>query len=152
MTNSSSTIIFGIGNSGRSDDGLGWAFLDKIEQTGEFEGELIYRYQLQIEDAELIRNAKQVIFVDAHQGKLDNGFEWRDCVPSNTYSFTSHELAPEAILFLCQDLYEVLPPTKVLVLEGQNWDLNIGMSTSAINNLDAAFEDFHNKVMKHSVV
>lgn len=142
MINASGTIIFGIGNSGRSDDGLGWAFLDKIEQTGDFEGDLVYRYQLQIEDAELIRNAKQVIFVDAFQGKLKNGYEWKDCVPSNTYSFTSHELSPEAILFLCQDLYDVLPPTKVLVIEGEDWELNIGMSSNANKNLESAFRDY----------
>lgn len=152
MKSASGTIIFGIGNSGRSDDAIGWAFLDKIEQTGEFEGDLVYRYQLQIEDAELIRNAKQVIFVDAYQGKLKNGFEWKDCVPSNSYSFTSHELAPEAILFLCQDLYDILPSTKVLMIEGEDWDLNIGMSSKAKANLEAAFEDFYVKVLDPCLV
>ena len=28
------TLIFGIGNCGRSDDGLGWAFIDWLEERG----------------------------------------------------------------------------------------------------------------------
>ena len=45
------TIILGIGNNGRQDDGLGWAFLDFLEEQNTTI-DLEYRYQLQIEDAE----------------------------------------------------------------------------------------------------
>jgi Ni,Fe-hydrogenase maturation factor len=62
------TIILGIGNNGRQDDGLGWLFLDSLKDL-ESKLTLEYRYQLQIEDAELISNYKTVIFVDASKSQ-----------------------------------------------------------------------------------
>ncbi|RLD75788.1 MAG: Ni/Fe hydrogenase, partial [Bacteroidetes bacterium] len=59
------TIVFGIGNIGRQDDGLGWLFLDHLKEKQFNHLDLEYRYQLQIEDAELICNYDTVIFVDA---------------------------------------------------------------------------------------
>ena len=61
-------LLIGIGNSGRSDDGLGWAFVETMAQNEAFTGDTLLRYQLQIEDAAQISEYKQVIFVDAHQG------------------------------------------------------------------------------------
>ena len=61
----SSALLVGIGNSGRQDDGLGWAFLDRIEQDALFDGRIEYRYQLQVEDAALVRDAARIVFVDA---------------------------------------------------------------------------------------
>jgi Ni,Fe-hydrogenase maturation factor len=66
-------IVLGIGNTGRQDDGLGWLFLDRLKEAG-FEGAMEYRYQLQVEDAELISRYSQVIFVDASKTDLSNGF------------------------------------------------------------------------------
>ena len=54
-------IIFGIGNSGRQDDGLGWAFLDLLKKNEFEKASFEYKYQLQIEDAELICNYDTVL-------------------------------------------------------------------------------------------
>jgi len=67
------TLLFGIGNSGRSDDGLGWSFLDRIKQETDFAGQFEYRYQLQVEDAALVRDAERVIFIDSYKGELPGG-------------------------------------------------------------------------------
>ncbi|PSR08953.1 MAG: Ni/Fe hydrogenase, partial [Bacteroidetes bacterium] len=57
-------LLLGIGNSGRADDGLGWAFAEAFsDQADLFEVEL--RYQLQIEDALLISTYQRVVIVDA---------------------------------------------------------------------------------------
>ena len=56
------TLLFGIGNSGRSDDGLGWEFLDKIKPNFPIDFDMEYRYQLQIEDAELAKQYQRVMF------------------------------------------------------------------------------------------
>ena len=42
-------LIIGIGNSGRADDGLGWAYLDAIASLDLEEIDTEYKYQLQIE-------------------------------------------------------------------------------------------------------
>ena len=128
-------ILFGIGNCGRCDDGLGWAFLDQIEQEGTFRGQLEYRYQLQIEDAALIRDAERVVFVDSHRGSLPGGWSWQPCEASADFEFTTHTLAPQAVLFLCQNLYGKHPHAEVLMIEGVKWDLANGLSGQATQHL-----------------
>ena len=135
-------LLIGIGNSGRQDDGLGWAFLDALKETGQFPGQINYCYQLQVEDADLISQASQVIFIDAFKGKLKNGFQWHVCRASGDFAFTTHALSPEAILFLCQDLYQKDPPTYVLQIEGENWELKTGLTPKARENLKVALNFF----------
>jgi hydrogenase maturation protease len=131
-------ILFGIGNSGRNDDGLGWAFLDRIQQESDFPGQLEYRYQLQVEDAELISRAEHVIFVDSYKGALAGGFQWKSCETLPGFEFTSHILPPGAILYLCQDLYDKLPRADLLLIQGESWELQTGLSPDAERNLDHA--------------
>lgn len=138
-------VMFGIGNCGRNDDGLGWAFLDQINKDGAFPGQLEYRYQLQIEDAALIRDAGQVVFVDSCQGILPGGFSWEPCEASPEFEFTSHVLAPQAVLFLCQDLYGKKPAADLLKIQGVAWELKNGMSAQAHKHLESALRFFRNK-------
>ncbi len=141
--NSAGTLIFGIGNNGRCDDGLGWAFINSIKKDGFFKGKLLPRYQLQIEDAERISHFDQVIFVDAYKGDLENGFEWKECEASNSPAFTTHNLAPDTIVYLCQELYHKFPKAYTLLIQGEVWDLNIGMTSTAQENLRKALRFFN---------
>jgi hydrogenase maturation protease len=131
-------MLIGIGNDGRSDDGLGWAFLKAIEQDENFRGPVVYRYQLQIEDAELISHAQHVVFVDACHHDLPNGYRWQTCEPAHEVEYTSHQLSPQTVLFLCQQLYEEAPRANLLLIEGCSWDLHIGLSATAKSNLNEA--------------
>jgi hydrogenase maturation protease len=135
-------ILFGIGNSGRSDDGLGWAFLDRIQQDTEFPGQIEYRYQLQIEDAELISRADHVVFVDSYQGELSGGFQWKPCEASADAAFTSHVLPPGVVMCLCQELYGKTPRADLLLIQGASWGLQAGMSPEAEARLDHALQFF----------
>jgi hydrogenase maturation protease len=146
IINESDTLLIGIGNSGRNDDGLGWAFIDAVERENIFKGQLEYRYQLQVEDAELISHARQVIFVDAYEGKLENGFKWKQCEPSNEFAFTTHEVPPDSILFLCEEIYQKSPKVNVLMIEGSSWELKIGMTQKAKKNLQKALHFFKSMV------
>jgi len=136
------TVLFGIGNSGRSDDGLGWAFLDRIQQETGFPGQVEYRYQLQVEDAAMCSRASNVIFVDSYQGDLPGGFQWKPCTASGDFEFTSHVLPPQAVLFLCQDLFGRTPRADLLLIQGTRWDLQTGLSPDAQARLDAAVKLF----------
>ena len=138
----SETLLIGIGNSGRSDDGLGWAFLDRIQQEAAFDGGVEYRYQLQVEDAALISEMEHVIFIDSYRGELPNGFKLARCEPLSEFAFTTHVLPPGAVLFLCQDLYGRLPRADVLMIQGTSWDLQIGMSPEAEKRLEGALQYF----------
>ncbi len=134
------TLLIGIGNSGRSDDGLGWAFLDRIQQQASFDGRVEYRYQLQVEDAALISDVEHVIFIDSYQGELTNGFQLTRCEPLSEFAFTTHVLPPGAVLSLCRELYGRAPRADALMIQGTCWDLRIGMSPEAERRLENALQ------------
>jgi hydrogenase maturation protease len=142
----SRTLLFGIGNCGRSDDGLGWAFLDRLEQLTDFSGQIEYRYQLQVEDAAMVSQADRVIFVDSYQGNLPDGYQWMSCQPSKDFEFTSHVLAPSAVMYLCQDLFDRTPPADLLLIQGDCWDLQTTLSAAAECRLEKALESFRSHI------
>jgi len=135
-------LLVGIGNSGRSDDGLGWAFLDRIQEEAAFDGQVEYRYQLQVEDAALISAVKHVIFVDSYSGELPDGFQLARCEPLRERPFTTHVLPPGVVLSLCRDLYGRAPRADTLLIQGTCWDLGIGMSPAAERRLENALRFF----------
>ena len=132
------TIVLGIGNIGRQDDGLGWLFLDYLKDEGFKDIEIEYRYQLQIEDDELISNYENVIFIDATKEQTKNGFYYKICESSDKFGFSSHELVPETILYLANNLYNHNPKAFILGIQGYEWNLEIGLSVEAKVNLNNA--------------
>lgn len=148
--NQRDTLLIAIGNSARSDDGLGWAFLDKLKESYFFEGETTYCYQLQVEDAEMISTFQKVIFVDASEEKLQNGFGWKKTIPQNDFTFTTHALTPEAVLFLCENLYKKTPEAYTLKIQGNHWELKTGLSKSATKNLEKALKHFEETIKMRS--
>jgi hydrogenase maturation protease len=137
------TLIIGIGNSGRADDGLGWAFLESLENQGLDPDLLQYRYQLQIEDAALLTEYSRVVFIDAFQGDLENGYRFEQIAPRDEGGFTSHALSPEKVLYLTEELYGHQPQAFVLAIEGLDWELEIGLSETAQHNLVEALVFFN---------
>ena len=140
------SVLIGIGNDGRNDDGLGWAFVDAMEQDGRFPGRLARRFQLQIEDAELISHFRHVIFVDAFRNSLPNGFQWQNCLPQAFTEFSSHRLSPQSVLDLCHQLYTDVPTAHLLLIAGNHWELSIGLSRAAESNLQRSLHFFRELV------
>lgn len=136
------TLIIGIGNIARQDDGLGWVFLDSIKDFVNEEAELLYRYQLNIEEAELISSYPKIIFVDAEKGNKEKAFDFRVCIPKESYNFSTHFLEPEVILALCKKLYNSNPETYILSISGEKWELEEGLSEFAKKNLQKAIKYF----------
>lgn len=145
MSASQPDLIFGIGNSGRTDDGLGWAFLDLIKPNPAIQSQLEYRYQLQIEDAALIRDTENVLFVDAYQGKLAGGCSLNPCEATSGFDYTSHVLAPQAVLQICHELYGKMPRAHLLLVQGSSWELRNGLTSQARTHLDIAIRMFWEK-------
>ncbi|PTM10953.1 MAG: Ni/Fe hydrogenase [Bacteroidetes bacterium] len=137
-------LLLGIGNSGRADDGLGWAFAEAFSgQTDLFAVEL--RYQLQIEDALLISTYQRVVIVDASVTVYDQGYSWSRCQPRRTDAFTTHQLAPATVVYLAQELYQCTPEVYVLAISGVDWELRTGLSPTAERNLAKARAFFGEK-------
>ena len=137
------TLLIGIGNYGRADDALGWKFLDEfsaLEDLYDFE----YRYQLQIEDAELVSKYEKVIFIDASHQPLEKGFSFYTCIPAPTSAFTTHQLNPETVLWLAGELFDDPPKGYVMAIGGIHWKLHFGLSKQAKKNFKNAIAFFRN--------
>lgn len=141
-------LILGIGNSGRQDDGLGWEILDLLKAEKIEHVCCEHRFQLQIEDAELLQSFRSVIFIDASKKQHKNGFEWEVCDSSNQYSFSTHALRPETILHLSETLYHHKPAAHILGISGFSWELKNGLSKKAKKNLEKAWYFLIHEVFK----
>ncbi|NBC07083.1 MAG: Ni/Fe hydrogenase, partial [Bacteroidetes bacterium] len=116
-------LLLAIGNDGRQDDGLGWAFGQAMEADEDFRGEVVYRYQLQVEDALLISEYPTVIFVDACREALPRGFELAPLRPAADFGVTTHQLSPATVLSLAGQLYGAAPQAYLLKISGVEWEL-----------------------------
>lgn len=134
-------LLIAIGNDGRQDDGLGWAFGQAMEASDDFQGEVVYRYQLQVEDALLIADYGIVLFVDACRGELPMGFEFIPLKPDADFGFTTHQLSPATVLALSEQLYGAVPQTFLLKIAGTAWALERGLSKAGTRNLASALNE-----------
>ena len=134
-----SCLIYGIGNVGRQDDGLGWAFVEWLEAEGLCSNaEMHKNYQLVLEDAELISNKDRVLFIDATKDASVESFTLERAAPKMDFSFTSHAISIPAIMATCQQCFERLPEVHVLAIRGYEFELELGLTRAAQQNLDAA--------------
>lgn len=137
------TLIIGIGNNTRQDDGLGWCFLDKLEADDYNPDNLLYKYQLMVEDAEIIAEYKNVIFIDASKEHSKEGYEIDRIYPSEQVSFSTHAVPPNQVLNLCENIYQQKPKAYVIKIDGYVWDIEIGLSEQAQVNLNNALKCFN---------
>lgn len=136
-------MIYGIGNVGRQDDGLGWAFIDWLEETGHcYQAELTRHYQLHLEDADLISHKRRVLFVDATKEDEVSPVDLRQVQPRMDFSFTSHAISVQAVLATCQQCFERFPEVYLLTIKGYEWQLEQGFSATAEENLARAKDYF----------
>jgi hydrogenase maturation protease len=136
---SSLSLIFGIGNVGRQDDGLGWAFIDWLEAGALCtRAEIRRHYQLHLEDAELISHKKSVLFVDATKDASVKSFALKRVEPKMDFSFTSHAISVPTIMATCQQCFLRLPDVYVLAIRGYEWELEVGLTQEARHNLNDA--------------
>ena len=141
------TLIIGIGNNTRQDDGLGWCFLDAQERMGIDPDTLLYKYQLMVEEAEIIADYQTVIFVDASKESYPDGFEMEPLLPSEQVAFSTHEVPPNQILNLCDTIYNRLPKAFLIKITGYTWDIEIALSDAANRNLDNALAHFRKEFL-----
>lgn len=143
-TDKLSLLLIGIGNCGRNDDGLGWHFVDVLNRIGPENISLEYRYQLQVEDAQLISNYDVVLFADATHDVLPQGFDFRPCLPVNHYYFSSHAQSPGTVLYLADELFQCKPEAYTIAITGYNWGLGTIISKQAAANLESSCYAFLN--------
>jgi hydrogenase maturation protease len=134
-------LIYGYGNPGRQDDGLGIALTERLavwvsenQITGvEFDN----NYQLNIEDAATIAQKDLVIFADASEEDIED-FCLSQVDGSSKVSFTTHAASPGYIVQLCKELFQKEPRVLLLHIKGYEWAFQEGLSERARENLGQA--------------
>ena len=122
MTQGPTTLILGWGNPGRGDDGLGPAFVAAVASMKPPAVALDADYQLSVEDAAEVARFDRVVFVDAAR-RGEAPFAWRRLRPSaSRASFSTHSVAPEAVLALSRDLFRAEPEAWLLAIRGYDFD------------------------------
>ena len=141
MTKFFKILVYGYGNPGREDDGLGAELVKRLEQWAaenrlshiEFDS----NYQLNIEDAEAISEKEIVIFADASTEEIDT-FVLTEVSGEHDVSFTTHAASPGYIVKLCKELFNKSPKVYLLHIKGYQWEFKEGLSEQAERNLQLA--------------
>jgi hydrogenase maturation protease len=137
------SLVYGIGNAGRQDDGLGWAFIDRLEQIRPRPRARLRRtYQLSLEDADLISRYTRVLFVDATKDPAVEAFSLSSPEPKLDFSFTSHAISVPSILATTQQCFEHVPDAYLLAIRGYEWELQQGLTSPAQHNPSHSLEFF----------
>jgi hydrogenase maturation protease len=146
-------LIYGYGNPGRQDDGLGNAFVEKLEKwvhENHLQGfEFDSNYQLNIEDAAAIADKDLVIFADASTEKIES-FILTPVDASTKVAFTTHAASPGYIIGLCKKIYNRIPPTYLLHIKGYEWDFKEGLTKKAKQNLEESLKAIKEKLLNSS--
>jgi len=144
-------LIYGFGNPGRQDDGLGVMLSEEIEKWSASKGlttiQTDSNYQLNLEDAAGISGYDLVIFADA-SGEDINDIFVDELKPSAAVEFTMHAVSPAFILHLCTQVYGHAPEAYLMHIKGYEWEFMAEMTGNARKNLEIAINWIKNFLLE----
>jgi hydrogenase maturation protease len=136
-------LIYGYGNPGRQDDGLGVQLAAELEKwCADNHYKHVHtdsNYQLNLEDADLISGYQCVIFADASKEDISD-FYFQPLEPSEKVEFTMHAVSPAFVLHLCGQIFNCRPETYLMHIRGYEWEFTEGITGRAQHNLLKAVE------------
>ena len=116
-------LIYGYGNPGRQDDGLGVLLAEELEKWSAENGlDYIHfdtNYQLNIEDAAAIANYGVVIFADASKEDIAH-FSFNRLEPSGESEFTMHAVSQALSCTYAIRSFTVTPKLTLCISGGRN--------------------------------
>ncbi len=131
-------LLFGYGNPGRGDDGLGPELIARIARLRLDDVECQNDMQLQVEHVTDLAGCDRVLFVDADISCAEP-FEISGIRPEKDGSYTSHAMSPTALLHAYSQVYgKDAPPAFLLRIRGYDFELGDPLTDKAYANLDAA--------------
>jgi hydrogenase maturation protease len=146
-------LVYGYGNPGRQDDGLGVRLVESLEQwITENHYSQVHtdsNYQLNLEDVATISGYDLVVFADASREDI-SGFRLDTLEASDRVEFTMHAVSPAFILHLCHQVFNHQPRAYLLHIRGYEWEFMEGMTEEAGDNLKAATE-FMQEFLKNRI-
>jgi hydrogenase maturation protease len=133
-----SILLYGYGNPGRQDDGLGPGLVEEIAALGLPHVETDANYQPLIEDAAQIAEFDLVLFVDTTVEEEIDDFVVRKLEPAKEIAFTSHHVSPESILAMCEEMYGRIPQAWLIGVRGYGFEYAEGFTEGALRNYKRA--------------
>jgi hydrogenase maturation protease len=136
-------LIYGIGNMGRQDDGLGPLLVERLAEAKLPAGVTLESgYQLSPEDALALSHHDTVLFVDATRRPGARGpYTVEAVAPASEVSFSTHAMGMGALLALCARLYGRAPRGYALAIPASRFEINAPISAEAEANLKEAVSD-----------
>lgn len=146
------TLVYGYGNPGRQDDGIGARFIELmeswIEQNGYSHINTDCNYQLNIEDSALIADYDKVYFVDASVVPEIESYKLEFVEPNDaTIEFTMHAVSVAYVVDLCRKVYGKLPQAFVLHVKAYEFDFKEELTEKASENMNMALEFLKNHLI-----
>lgn len=136
-------LVYGYGNPGRQDDGLGIFFSEEIEKWAAEKGykniDCDSNYQLNAEDAVDVIEHEVTLFADAAHEQQEP-FKIKKLKAGESIAFSTHALTPESVLAVCNELYSKNPDAWIITIKAEKWGVNEPMTQGAKGNLKAALE------------
>jgi hydrogenase maturation protease len=123
------TLVLGYGNRSRNDDGVGWFVLERLQELGLANVELVVSHQLDVDHAEPISGFDEVIFVDAAIPQSPQPITLTVVQPSFCSHAVAHYLTPGDLLALAQTLFGHAPRGILFSVRGS--DFNFGTTLSS---------------------
>lgn len=136
-------LIFAYGNPSRGDDALGPQLLDLLAESRARhpewpELELVTDFQLQVEHSVDLEGRDLVLFIDASVS-CPSPFLLSPLQPAQDARYTTHEMSPEAVLHVFEQVYQRPAPTSFLLsVRGESFELGDALSRAAVENRDVA--------------
>lgn len=138
-------VMFAVGNESRGDDALGPLLLERLAAWQRDEGrsvvfEAIDDFQLQIEHALDLVGRPLALFIDAGMA-TPAPYTFNRLAPGRSIAtHSTHALPPAAVLAVFREVVQAEPPPSfVLCVRGERFELGEGLSTDAQVNLEAAW-------------
>jgi hydrogenase maturation protease len=133
-------VVFGWGNDARGDDGLGPLLLARVAGAEWADVTTIEDFQLQIEHALDLEGAEAALFLDAGRD-TPAPFVFTEVEPQRGETFTTHAIAPEAVLEVYARALGKTPPASfALCVRGERFELGEGLSAKAAARLETAWD------------
>jgi len=134
-------LVYGYGNPGRLDDGLGPALVHVLAARAIGEDVTLETgYQLQIEDAALVAEHDVVVFADADRA-CPSPFELHPLAARREVAFSTHSVAPESLLGLAREHFGGETAGFLLGIRGYEFEeFGEALSPGARRNLAAAVD------------
>lgn len=146
------TLIIGIGNADRQDDGVGWHILKDIaERLGQTvpadPGEaidiqtdlvdLLFDLQIFPELSETISHYERVCFVDAHTSDIPELISWVEVEPIYQKSPLTHHMSPQTVLSIAAMVFDSHPQALLLSVRGYyfTFERSLSQQTAALERV-----------------